>query len=143
MADRIDRQRLMWRCGLASAVLLAGVQLADAVGLLSIAQIYIVATDTATVVVAFDAANVGAPPTVAGPRQGRPGLRPAELKFLGTVAGSSANYTSHRMILQDFADRSPGAARLSRDRRTGSAPGTSMRLLARHVRSACARAPRP
>jgi MFS family permease len=66
VADRIDRRRLMWRCELASAALLASIPLAHAAGVLSIAQIYVVAVATATVFVWFDAANFGAIPAIAG-----------------------------------------------------------------------------
>jgi MFS family permease len=66
VADRVDRRRLMWRCELVSAVLVGSIPLAAAAGVLSIAQIYVVAAGTATVFVWFDAANFGALPAIAG-----------------------------------------------------------------------------
>ena len=66
VADRVDRRRLMWRCELVSALLVGSIPLAAAAGVLSIAQVYVVAAGTATVFVWFDAANFGALPAIAG-----------------------------------------------------------------------------
>ena len=66
VADRVDRRRLMWRCELVSALLVGSIPLAAAAGVLSIAQVYLVAAGTATVFVWFDAANFGALPAIAG-----------------------------------------------------------------------------
>jgi Transmembrane secretion effector len=65
-ADRTDRRRLMWRCELISAVLLASIPVADAAGVLSVAQVYLVAVSAGVVFVWFDAANFGALPALVG-----------------------------------------------------------------------------
>ncbi|MEP7025382.1 MAG: MFS transporter [Actinomycetota bacterium] len=66
VADRVDRRILLCRCELTSAALLASIPVADAAGVLTVAQIYVVAVATATVFVWFDAANFGAIPAIAG-----------------------------------------------------------------------------
>lgn len=66
LADRIPRRRLMVGADLLNALLLASVPVAVALGVLSMAQLYLVAFLSATLFVWFDAANFGALPTLVG-----------------------------------------------------------------------------
>lgn len=66
IADRVDRRRLMIVCNLASAAVMLSVPVADALGALTIAQIYAVALLGATTFVFYDAAEFGALSELAG-----------------------------------------------------------------------------
>jgi MFS family permease len=66
MADRVNRKRLMIGCHLVNAVAMASIPLAAELGILTVAQIYVVALVSATAFVWFDAANFGALPAIAG-----------------------------------------------------------------------------
>ena len=66
LADRVDRRRLMVACNLVQALLVGSIPLAAALGVLTIAQIYLVAILAMTAFVWFDAANFGALPALVG-----------------------------------------------------------------------------
>jgi len=66
VADRVDRRRLMVGSDLLNAGLLASIPVAAALGVLSLAQIFVVATLSASLFVWFDAANFGALPSLVG-----------------------------------------------------------------------------
>jgi len=67
LADRTDRRRLMVGCNLLNTALLGSIPAAALLGALSLPQIYLVATLSATAFVLFDAANFGALPALVGP----------------------------------------------------------------------------
>ena len=66
LSDRVDRQRLMVRCDLINAVVLATVPIAAAAGRLTAAHVIVVGFLASTVFVFFDSANFGAVPTLVG-----------------------------------------------------------------------------
>jgi len=66
LSDRADRQRLMVRCDLINAVVLATVPIAAAAGRLTAAHVIVVGFLASTVFVFFDSANFGAVPTLVG-----------------------------------------------------------------------------
>jgi MFS family permease len=66
LADRVDRRRLMVGCNVLQAALVASIPLAAAFGVLTIAQIYVVALLAMSAFVWFDAANFGALPAIVG-----------------------------------------------------------------------------
>ncbi|MFN8169440.1 MAG: MFS transporter [Candidatus Nanopelagicales bacterium] len=66
LSDRVDRQRLMVRCDLLNAAVLATVPLAAALGHLTAAHVIVVGFVSMTVFVFFDSANFGAVPTLVG-----------------------------------------------------------------------------
>lgn len=66
LADRVPRRRLMVGADVLNALLLASVPIAAALGVPSLAQLYLVAFLSATLFVWFDAANFGALPTLVG-----------------------------------------------------------------------------
>jgi MFS family permease len=67
MADRVDRRRILVGCDLASAALIATVPVATELGMLSVAQVMVVAALAAAASVFFNAADLGALPTMVGP----------------------------------------------------------------------------
>lgn len=66
ISDHANRRRMMYTCESISAVLVGSVPVANALGVLTIAQIYVVAAGTATTFVWRDAANFGAIPSLVG-----------------------------------------------------------------------------
>jgi MFS family permease len=66
LSDRVDRQRLMVRCDLINAGVLATVPIAAAVGRLSAVQVIVVGFLASAVFVFFDSANFGAVPALVG-----------------------------------------------------------------------------
>lgn len=66
LSDRVDRQRLMVRCDLLNAAVLATVPVAAALGHLTAAHVIVVGFVSMTVFVFFDSANFGAVPTLVG-----------------------------------------------------------------------------
>jgi predicted MFS family arabinose efflux permease len=66
VADRVDRRKLMVRADLGSAAALATIPIASAFGVLTVAQIYVVALTAMSLFVWYDAANFGAVPALVG-----------------------------------------------------------------------------
>jgi Transmembrane secretion effector len=66
IADRVNRRTLMIVCNVVSAVAVASMPLASALGMLTLAHIYLVALITATVWVWYDASEFGALPSLVG-----------------------------------------------------------------------------
>lgn len=66
LADRTDRRRLMIGCDLLNMLMLGSIPVAQALGVLSLAQLFAVALLSASAFVWFDAANFGALPTLVG-----------------------------------------------------------------------------
>lgn len=65
-SDRLDRKRLMIAVDLVSAVIIASIPLAGALGLLSIAWIYVALFTAATVYIFFESAQFAAIPSLVG-----------------------------------------------------------------------------
>jgi len=68
IADRMNRRVLMVGCDLTNAAVVASIPVAAAMGVLTIAHLYIAALISATVFVGFDAAYFGAVPAIVGRR---------------------------------------------------------------------------
>jgi MFS family permease len=66
LSDRVDRQRLMVRCDLVNAAILATVPVAAAFGHLTAAHVIVVGFLSMSVFVFFDSANFGAVPALVG-----------------------------------------------------------------------------
>jgi MFS family permease len=66
LSDRVDRQKLMVRCDLVNAAVLATVPIAAALGHLTPAHVIVVGFVSMSVFVFFDSANFGALPTLVG-----------------------------------------------------------------------------
>lgn len=88
VADRVDRRRLMVGADLTSALLLASIPVAYALGVLGPAHVLVVAFAAQTVFVFFDAANFGALPLLVG--RDRLGRANAAVFGWGTVVETGA-----------------------------------------------------
>lgn len=66
VADRLDRRVLMMGCNAANGVILASIPLLDALGVLTIEQLYLAAFLSASAYVFSEAADFGALPAIAG-----------------------------------------------------------------------------
>lgn len=84
IADRGNRRRLILGGNIVEGVLVATIPIADILGVLTVAQIYVVALLAATAYVFSDAAVFGAVPALVGPQ-----LLPAANGVLSSVASSS------------------------------------------------------
>lgn len=146
IADRGDRRRLIIGGNVLEGCLVATIPAAHLLGVLTIAQIYVVALASATVFVFSDAAVFGAVPALVGP-----GRLPAANGFLGSLASTTeiagpvvagvliATIGARNALWLDAASFVIAAAvqsRIRADFRAGSGPPAERTGLLDHSRTA-------